>query len=473
LEERETTTTQFQGMELLTFSGNRETKEDRSGTKHIGATDLLNEMTRRRAANPDWDDAETIAHCARSFRNDVAMWWQEVVPCDNSPRQLKKIKTSWERFELIFRRVWIIETTLPPQAWLDNNPQTQEESLSDYITRVQEATQPAAMAERAIKGAQQHKKKEVEPPGNHYAKGGIATFDQKGVAPQKPQETIAAYVTRVQMDVATTSRDAITCTGNFVKDSNTPRWNNRTAKYLAAQTVFDKRAVDRPWTDREQAKINSRNNKYGREQQEAARYECRRIMTTVVTCQIVKNGLRDSVMHKVATKIAKKCTSTDGFKAKLTQIKNFNQQTKPKKNKTHGICQEAHTTITQYAIEKVTLRGIREGRELQKTENAIQQTTKRGSVERRERQKLRNQLECNICRQCTGNGPIRPHEQTMLVQHSITQRQHPIMRMVRETSGTDRPQRPHPRGLLATGRSECQTRRTPNLQGDSYAQQDQ
>jgi hypothetical protein len=306
LETRDNTTTQFQRMELLTFSGNRETKEDRSGTKHIGATDLLKEMTRRRTANPDWDEAETIAHCARSFRNGVAVWWQEVVPCDNSPRQLKKIKTSWERFELIFRQAWIIETTLHPQAWLDNNPQTQEESLSDYITRVQEleASQAAAIAEHAIKGAREHKKKAVEPPGNDYAKGGITTFDQKGVAPQKPQETIAAYVTRVQMAIATTNREAITCTGNFVKDSNTPRWNNRTAKYLAAQTVFDKRAVERPWTDREQAKINSCNNKYGQEQQEAARYECRRIMTSVVTCKIVKNGLRDPVMPKVATKIA-------------------------------------------------------------------------------------------------------------------------------------------------------------------------
>jgi hypothetical protein len=102
LETRENTTTQFQGLELLTFSGNRETKEDRSGTKHIGATDLLNEMTRRRTANPDWDDAATIAHCARSFRNDVAVWWQEVVPSDNSPKQLKKINTLWEQFERIF-----------------------------------------------------------------------------------------------------------------------------------------------------------------------------------------------------------------------------------------------------------------------------------------------------------------------------------------------------------------------------------
>jgi hypothetical protein len=149
------------------------------------------------------------------------------------------------------------------------------------------------------------------------------------------------------MSVATTSGEAITCTGNFVKDSNTPRWNNMTAKYPAAQTVFNNKAVDRPWTDREQAKINSGNNEYGREQQEAAGYECIRIMTTVVTCKIVKNGLRDPVMRKVATKIAEECTSTDGLKAKLTQIKNFNQRSKTKKNKMHGICHGTHATITQ------------------------------------------------------------------------------------------------------------------------------
>jgi hypothetical protein len=224
-------------------------------------------MTRRRTANPDWDDAATIAHCARIFRNNVAVWWQEVVPSDNSPKQLKKINTSWERFERIFRRAWIIETTLPPQLWLDDNPQKQDESLVEYITRVQEASLPATIAELAIKGAPKHKGKEVEPPGNDYVTGGIAMFDQKGVAPQKPQETIAAYVTRVQMAVAMTSREAIAYRGNFVMDSNTPRWNNRTTKYITAQAVFDERAVERPWTDTELAKINSRNNKYGREQQ--------------------------------------------------------------------------------------------------------------------------------------------------------------------------------------------------------------
>jgi hypothetical protein len=91
----------------------------------------------------------------------------------------------------------------------------------DYITRVQEASLPAAMAERAIKGAPQHKGEEGEPPGNDHINGGIATFDQKGVAPQKPQETIAAYVTSVQMAVATTSGLAIAYTGNVKQDSNT------------------------------------------------------------------------------------------------------------------------------------------------------------------------------------------------------------------------------------------------------------
>jgi hypothetical protein len=157
-------------LELLTLSENRETKEDRSSNKHIGATDLLKEMTRRRAANPDWDDAATIAHGARSFRNDVAVWWQEVVPSDNSPKQLKKINTSWERFERVFRRAWIIITTLPPQSWLDENPQNQDESLVDYITRVQEASLglPAAMAKIEIKGAPKHRGKEDEPPGNDH-----------------------------------------------------------------------------------------------------------------------------------------------------------------------------------------------------------------------------------------------------------------------------------------------------------------
>jgi hypothetical protein len=259
------------------------------------------------------------------------------------------------------------------------------------------------MAELAIKGAPKHKGKEDEPPGNDHANGGIATFDQKTVASQRPQETIAAYVTRVQMAVATTSGEALAYTGNFVKDSNTPHWNNRTAKYITAQAVFDARAVERPWTDRELAKIASRNNKYGREQLQAARYECRRIMTTVVTCKIVKNGLSDPLMRKVATKIAEECTSTVGFKAKLTQIEDFNQRAKPQKWKTPAMIQKAHTTITQYAIEKATLRGIEEGREMQKTQNAIEKATLRGIEERREMQKQQRRLTCQGCKQRGNN----------------------------------------------------------------------
>jgi hypothetical protein len=126
----------------------------------------------------------------------------------------------------------------------------------DYITRVQEASLPAAMAERAIKGTPQHKGEEDEPPGNDHINGGITTFDPKGVAPQKPQETIAAYVTRVQMAVATTSGEAIAYTGNVKPDSNTPRWNNRASeKCITAQAVFKKRAVERLLTPAELTKI--------------------------------------------------------------------------------------------------------------------------------------------------------------------------------------------------------------------------
>jgi hypothetical protein len=122
-------------------------------------------------------------------------------------------------------------------------------------------------------------------------------------------------------------------------------------------------------------------------------------MTTVVTCKIGKNGLSDPLMRKVATKIAEECTSTDGFKAKLTQIKDFNKRAKPQKNKTPGISQEAPATITKYAIEKATRRGIKEGRELQKMKNAIEQAAPRGIEERRDRQKQRMRLTGQGCKQ--------------------------------------------------------------------------
>jgi hypothetical protein len=52
---------------------------------------------------------------------------------------------------------------------------------------------------------------------------------------QKPNESIAAFVTRVQNAVATTSREAITNKANDVKEEDKPKWTNHTEKYLAAQ----------------------------------------------------------------------------------------------------------------------------------------------------------------------------------------------------------------------------------------------
>jgi hypothetical protein len=175
-------------------------------------------------------------------------------------------------------------------------------------------------------------------------------------------------------------------------------------------------------------------------------------MTTVVTCEIVKNGLSDPLMRKVATKIAEECTSTGGFNAKLTQIEDFNQRAKPQKWKTPVISQKAHATITQYAIEKATLRGIKEGREMQKRKNAIEEATLRGIEEQREMQKQRKQLTCQRCKQRLKKSH-RTHGRTMLVQYANTQQQPTIMRMVRASPGVVGPQGPLNRQLLETGRS--------------------
>jgi hypothetical protein len=129
------------------------------------------------------------------------------------------------------------------------------------------------------------------------------------------------------------------------------------------------------------AKIASRNNKYRREQQQAARYECRRIMTTVVTCKIVKNGLIEPLMRKVATKIAEECNSTDGFKAKLTQIEEFNQWAKPQNRQTPAMGQKVQSTVTQKAM------GNEKQREMQ-------------CKKRREMKREKRRLTCQGCQQC-------------------------------------------------------------------------
>jgi hypothetical protein len=61
-------------------------------------------------------------------------------------------------------------------------------------------------------------------------------------------------------------------------------------------------------------------------------------------------GLLDPLMRKIATKIAEECTSTDGFKAKLMQIEEFNQWAKPQNRQTPAMGQKGQTTVAQYAM---------------------------------------------------------------------------------------------------------------------------
>jgi hypothetical protein len=173
-------------LEVLIFSGDKEIKEY-DGRKHIGAAYLLREMARRKAANPAWNDKADIGHCIRSFRNDVAVWWEEAIPSDNSPKMLQVITTNWREFEIVFRGAWKIKATMTSVSWMENNR-------------------------------------------------------------QKPNESITAFVTRVQNAVAMTSREALMNKAKDVKDKDEPKWNDHTKKYLAAQAVYDARAVAMPWT---------------------------------------------------------------------------------------------------------------------------------------------------------------------------------------------------------------------------------
>jgi hypothetical protein len=83
---------------------------------------------------------------------------------------------------------------------------------------------------------------------------------------QKGNESIAAFVTLVQNAVATTSREALTNKANNVKEKDEPKWNNHTEKYLAAQAVYDARAVATPWTPAEKEAIDVCNREFGEEQ---------------------------------------------------------------------------------------------------------------------------------------------------------------------------------------------------------------
>jgi hypothetical protein len=217
-------------LKLLGFSGNKETKEYK-GTKHIGATDLLREMARRRAANPAWNNAAAIGHCVRCFRNNVAVWWEEVIPSDNSPKKLKELTTSWEEFEILFRRAWIIKATMQAQSWLDNNPQRPNKSFGAFGTRVQNAI--ALTSREAILNTANNVKEEDKPPWTNRTRRDItaqAAFNARAVTPQRQNKNITAFVTWVENAVATISREAISNTANYVKEEDKPLWNDRTKK---------------------------------------------------------------------------------------------------------------------------------------------------------------------------------------------------------------------------------------------------
>jgi hypothetical protein len=90
-----------------------------------------------------------------------------------------------------------------------------------------------------------------------------------------------------------------------------------------------------PWTPAEKEAIEACNREYRQEQQEAARYECRRTMTNAITFEIVQQGLTNPLMRTEAAKVAGECISTDSFKEKLTQIEEVNQA-KPKRVPLHS-----------------------------------------------------------------------------------------------------------------------------------------
>jgi hypothetical protein len=83
---------------------------------------------------------------------------------------------------------------------------------------------------------------------------------------QKANESIAAFVTRVQNAVATTSRKALTNKANNVKEKDEPKWKDHTEKHLAAQAVYDARAVATPWTPAEKEAIDACNREFSQEQ---------------------------------------------------------------------------------------------------------------------------------------------------------------------------------------------------------------
>jgi hypothetical protein len=167
------------------------------------------------------------------------------------------------------------------------------------------------------------------------------------------------------VEVATTSREALTNKANNVKEKDELKWNNHTEKYLAAQAVYNARAVATPWTRAEKEAIDVRNREFGQEQQEAARYECRRTMTNVITFEIVRKGLTNPLMRKEAAKVAGECISTDSFKEKSTQIKEVNQA-KPKQAPLHSRSEYINKVGDKFNMEEEGVNAVGKGKEKKK-----------------------------------------------------------------------------------------------------------
>jgi hypothetical protein len=161
------------------------------------------------------------------------------------------------------------------------------------------------------------------------------------------------------------SREALTNKANNVTDKEEPKWNDHTEKYLAAQAVYNARAVATPWTPAEKEAIKARNREYGQEQQEAARYECRRTMTNVITFEIVRQGLNNPMMRTEAAKVAGKCILTDIFKEKLTQIEEVNQA-KPKQMPLHSRSEYINKVGDDFNMEEDGVNAVGKGKNKKK-----------------------------------------------------------------------------------------------------------
>jgi hypothetical protein len=149
-------------------------------------------------------------------------------------------------------------------------------------------------------------------------------------------------------------------------------------------------------------------------------------MTTVVTCKIVKNGLIDPLMRKVATKIAEDApqskTNTDhriqptGKATEQADASNGSESTSNGHTKTHG-----------------------------------KRVAERNAIRKEKRDEEGKEATDMPRMQATRQHIYRPRRQAMLVQHASTQRQHTIMQMVHMVQETG----PRNRELLGTGRSLC------------------